>query len=114
MYAEAIGELQKAAELTNQGPSERLWLARARALGGMRGEALRNRAALESSFEQGQVPASCMALLDVALGDKARAVRRLESACSAHMVQPLAGPEFDALRADLRIAAVLAGCRTGD
>ncbi|MGH9652725.1 MAG: tetratricopeptide repeat protein [Bryobacteraceae bacterium] len=110
MYPEAISELQKAADLTNHGPGEMMWLARAWALGGKREEALRARAALEKDFAQGRIPASCMALLDLALGDRERAVWRLEAACSAHVPQPLSGPEFDPLRADPRIDALLTRC----
>lgn len=110
MYPEAIAELQKAADLTNQGPGEMLWLARAWAVTGKREEALRARARLEKDFAQGRIPASCMALLDLALGDRERAVRRLEAACSAHVPQPLSGPEFDPLQADPGIAALLARC----
>jgi len=112
MYPQAIAELQKAADLTNQGPDEMLWLARAWALAGKKEEALRARAALEKEFAHGRVPASCMALLDLALGDRERAVRRLDTACSAHLPQPLSGPEFDSLRADRRIAVLLPGCES--
>jgi len=110
MYPQALAELQKAADLTNQGPSERLWLARAWALSGNREQALRARAALEKEFEQGRIPASSMALLDFAVGDRGRAVQRLQAACSAHLPQPLSGPQFDSLRADPAIAALLARC----
>ncbi len=110
MYREAIAELQTAADLTNHGPIEMLWLARAWALGGNKEKALRARPALEKEFEHGRIPAGCMALLDLALGDRERAVQRLGAACSAHVAQPFPGPEFDALRADRGIAVLLAGC----
>ncbi len=110
MYREAIAELQTAADLTNHGPGEMLWLARAWALGGNKEKALRARAALEKEFEHGRIPASCMALLDLALGDRERAVQRLGVASSAHVAQPFPGPEFDALRADRGIALLLARC----
>lgn len=112
MYLEAIAQLQKAADLTNYGPSETMWLARAWALAGKRKEALRARAALEKAFEQGLVPASCMALLDLAVGDRERAVQRLQAAGAAHTTQPLSAPEFDPLRADPEISALLARCTT--
>ncbi len=110
MYRDAIAELQTAADLTNHGPSEMLWLARAWALAGNKEKALRARTALEKEFEHGRIPASCMALLDLAVGDRERAVQRLGVACSAHVAQPFPGPEFDALRTDPSIASLLAGC----
>src|SRR5581483_10838513 len=108
MYPEAIVELQKAADLTNRGPSEMLWLARAWALAGKKQDALRARAGLEKELDR--IPSNCMALLDLALGDRERALKRLGEACSAHLVQPFPGPEFDALRADPGVAALLARC----
>lgn len=114
MYREAVAELQIAADLTNQGPGEMLWLARAWALAGNKEKALHARAALETEFEQGRIPASCMALLDLALGDRERAVQRFGAACSAHVAQPFPGPEFDALRADRGIAVLLANCTRAD
>lgn len=114
LYVEALAELQKAADLSNGDPGEILWLARAEALAGQRRQALRTSRSLEEAFQEGRVPANCMALLDLALGAPDRAVHRLQDACSAHKIGPIAGPEFDPLRTDPRTAAVMEGCRAGD
>jgi TolB-like protein/Tfp pilus assembly protein PilF len=113
MYPEAIRELQKSVDLTHQSRGQMIWLAYAWALGGRHAEARRARADLEASFEQGQVDAPLMALIDLALGERDRALARLQSACAAHKVGSLSPtPLFDPLRSDPRIAAVLAACGT--
>lgn len=113
MYTEAIAELQKSADLTNQSPAQMLWLAHAWALAGRKTEARRLRANLEKSLQQGYISPLPMALLDLALGERDRALARLETACSAHTLEFLSPtPVFDPLRADSRIAAVLANCGT--
>jgi TolB-like protein/Tfp pilus assembly protein PilF len=114
MYPEAIRELQKSVDLT-QSASQTLWLAHAWALAGRKAEASRVRSTLEQSFAQGHIEAPLMALLDTALGEPDRALARLQSACSAHariVLSPT--PMLDPLRADPRIAAVLAHCGAVD
>lgn len=107
MYSKAIAELQKSADLS-QDPVQTLWLAHARALAGQKAEAHRVRAALE---ESGHAPALPMALLDLALGERDRALVRLEGACSRGPMGALSPtPLYDPLRADPQIAALLARC----
>ena len=115
MYPEAIQELRKSADLTHESPGSMLWLAHAWALAGRQQDARRVRTAIEKSYEQGHIDASPMALLDIALGERDQALTRLQRACSAHervVLSPT--PVYDPLRADPRIAAVLAGCGTVD
>lgn len=115
MYPEAIAELQKSGDLTNDSPGQMLWLAHAWALAGRKAEARRIRANLEKPLQQGYISPVTMALLDLALGERDRALARLETACSAHALESLSPtPLFDPLRADPRITAVLAGCGKAD
>jgi len=114
MYPEAIQELQKSVDLT-QSAVQTLWLAHAWALAGRKMEARHVRPTLEEAFAQGHLDATPMALLDAALGEPDHALARLRSACSAHTritISPT--PILDPLRADPRIAAVLARCGTVD
>jgi TolB-like protein/Tfp pilus assembly protein PilF len=114
MYPDAIRELQKSVDLT-QSPDQRLWLAHAWALAGHQAEARQARAGLEESFEQGRLDTAQMALLDMALGERDRALARFQSACAAHKLGALSPtPLYDPFRADPRMAAMLAGCGTGD
>lgn len=115
MYPEAVAELQKAADLANRAPTQMMWLAHALALAGRKTEARRLRSTLEQPLAEGALEAPSMAVLDLALGEPDRALARLKSACAANLVEPLSPtPVFDPLRADARIAAVLARCgKTG-
>lgn len=111
MYAGAIAELQKSADLNHWVPGQMAWVAHALALAGRTGEARRLRASLEEPLKQGRLEAREMALVDLALGERDRALARLRSACAAGAVEPLSPtPVFDPLRSDPRIAAVLANC----
>jgi TolB-like protein/Tfp pilus assembly protein PilF len=111
MYEEAIGELGKAVDLTHGSEAQKLWLAKVWALAGRRAEARRVRDSLEPACEQGRVSPTSMALLDLALGDRDRAWARLHAACVSHSLGTISPtPLFDPLRADSKIAAMLAGC----
>jgi TolB-like protein/Tfp pilus assembly protein PilF len=110
MYADAISELKKAAELTNGAPKQMLWLARAYALSGQLAQARVIRAQLEKPFSQGKIVTAELAVLDLALGERDRAVSLLEKACAAHNLEPVSrSPLLDPLRSDPRIAGML-GC----
>jgi len=114
MYPEAIQELQKSVDLTRS-ELQTLWLAHAWALAGRKVEARRVRSSLEQAFTQGRLDATLMALLDAALGEPERALARLGSACSTQTrITNSPTPILDPLRADPRIAAVLARCGTVD
>lgn len=93
---EAIVELQKAADLTNHSPAQMVWLAQAWALAGRNTDA-RLRAGLEEFAEPGQVPVLPMALQDLALGERRRALARLKAACSAHTSKPFCRRRFSTL-----------------
>jgi TolB-like protein/tetratricopeptide (TPR) repeat protein len=109
MYVEAIAEQKKVVEQTDQPPERVAWLAQAYAMAGQRAEARRIQANLEQPFREGHLPAAVMAVVDVALGDRDRALARLEQACSAHTPDRHAAmPMFDSLRTDPRMAAALA------
>ena len=112
MYPEAIRELGTAANLTNRGAGQMVWLAHAWALAGRYAEARRARAGLEQAFAHEQVGAAPMAALDLAVGEPDRAVSRFQSACAGKTPPPSLGPSpvLDPLRSDPRIAAVLAAC----
>lgn len=112
MYPEAIRELRKSVDQTHGSARQRLWLAHALALAGHLEEARRMRPALEESFKQGQTDALPMALLDIALGERDRALARIQDACREHRLGTVSPtPLFDPLRTDSRIAAVLDACR---
>jgi TolB-like protein/tetratricopeptide (TPR) repeat protein len=113
MYVEAIAEHKKVVEQTDQPPERVAWLAQAYAMAGQRVEARRIQAKLEQPYREGHLPADVMAAVDVALGDRDRALGRLEQACSAHTPDRHAAmPMFDSLRTDPRMAAALA-CAPG-
>ncbi|MGH6679746.1 MAG: hypothetical protein ACREDL_12645 [Bradyrhizobium sp.] len=90
-----------------------VWLAQASALAGRKAGARRVRAGLEEFAEPGEIPVLPMAPLDLALGEQGRALARLKAACSAYTLEASSPtPVFDPLRADTRIADMMARCIT--
>lgn len=111
MYQDAVRELRTAADLTNQGYGQVVWLAHAWAVAGNDREARRLRTELEPADAQGQVDPVPMAMLHLALGERGRAKKRLESACGGK-IPPKFGPSpvLDFLRADPQMKAAMAEC----
>ena len=99
MYREAIEEYRKALELAGPHWERLAGLARVYGLLGNTKEARHFRASLEEAAQQGSVSVAEMATVDLALGEKDRALDRLREAARQGRVAPLtAGPEFDPLR----------------
>jgi len=103
MYEQAIGELQKAVQLSAGSPTCIANLARAYALSGRKSEAGKLLNDLKSSSSANNSHASEVAAIYASLGDKDEAMKWLEKGY-AERFNPgvLIRPGFDPLRSDPR------------
>jgi len=108
MPAEAVAELQKAAQLSGSSPASIANLARAYVASGKRTEALKLLSDLKKRSNSGYSDAADMAVIYVALGDIDEAMRWLEKGYEERLNPGvLLRPGFDPLRADARFADFL-------
>jgi TolB-like protein/DNA-binding winged helix-turn-helix (wHTH) protein/Flp pilus assembly protein TadD len=106
----ALREHRKAVELSGEAPWALSGLARAEALAGKRSEARDLLARLDEMALRPPVAAFDRALVNVALGDKDRALEWLDQAYrqrASDMLELKAEPQFDGLRADPRFEDLL-------
>ena len=106
----ARAEYQKAASLSNGKPTHLAGLARALALEGKRGEALKILSELKSESTRRYVPAYDIANVYAALGDKDESFGWLERACverSSNMIYLGLDRRFDTLHADQRFQRLI-------
>ncbi len=107
-YDAAIASHQTAARLSNNGPLALSSLGHVYALQGRRAEAEQLLAQLRAAYDQGQVPASCPAIIHVALGETAQALDWLEKKPRTYPLGSLkVDPYLDPLRAEARFQALL-------
>ena len=106
MYGEAIAEYQKALQISDD-PWIRALLARASAVSGRRGEALKILEQLKADSGRRFVPAYAYAMLCIGLSDKDQAFAWLEKDFAEHSYHPAnykVDPMLDPLRSDPRFA----------
>lgn len=110
MYAQAIGEFQKAVELSGSSTAMTAALARAYALSGDRPKAANLLKQLRDQAAQRYVSPYSLAAIYVAFGDTDRALASLEQAFAEHsgsMILLNVDPAFDPIRADARFVSIL-------
>ncbi len=108
--ADSAAAIRRAAALAEDNPIVNAVLARAEALAGRHDEARRILAAMESEPTAGRPSDYQRAAAELALGDRAEALRRLESAAVARepwMVLLAVDPMLSALRGDPRFEALV-------
>jgi len=99
--SEAIGEFQKAFELNND-PYSLAMLGQVYARNGQRDEAQKILARLNEEAKSHYVPPYALALVQIALGDKDRAIEELEHAYQEHETNYLFAIKVDPMLDDLR------------
>jgi TolB-like protein/Flp pilus assembly protein TadD len=110
LYNEAVDELKKAVTLSEGSPVPTGHLGYAYGLKGSAADAKRTLADLETMANRQYVPASVVALVQVGLGDKTRALDALERAYQEHdfaMVFLDVAPWFKSLRGEPRFGELI-------
>ena len=107
MYPEAIAAFQRAIKISGPTTSDQIFLCRAYAKAGERGQAKALLKQLETTKEH--VSHAELAVLYSALGERDKAFAALERAYAAHdyQLQYLGYPEFDSLRSDPRFQELI-------
>jgi tetratricopeptide (TPR) repeat protein len=108
---QAIHELQAAVGLDADDPKSLAWLAHAKAIAGLGGEALALTQKIEALAQKGYVPAYHLALAHTGLGNADTALALLEKACDDRDPAVINGiivePRLEPLRRDARYGALL-------
>ncbi|MGH9628595.1 MAG: tetratricopeptide repeat protein, partial [Bryobacteraceae bacterium] len=110
MYPEAIAKLEKGRSLAGDIPTLLAALGQAHGLAGNEMEARRLLARLAEISEQRYVPSTCFAIVQIGLGENAKALDYLETGCAQHEL-PMAAlkvhPVYDSLRSERRFTGLI-------
>jgi hypothetical protein len=110
MRAKAVGELQKACELSVGNTEALAFLAFAHAAAGAKGDALKILRDLMEQSKHARVPPYHLAIVHAGLGENDRAFEWLERAFERHAVDLFTlkvEPMLDGLRSDPRFATLV-------
>lgn len=110
LYPEALAEFQKALALSNNNPAVVAMIGHTLALSGKRDEATKLLTSLQKRAQTEYVPAYCLAVIAIGLGDEATAFKYLEKSLEERyreMVFLNIEPRFDPIRQDPRFAHLL-------